>query len=272
MVESKRVIAAIIVCLKPHVFLTTCIILVIVHSIFVAIQRGVSINWRIDKQHDVTLSMTVLILFVALLWAAFFVFMVRFELRAELNSLLALFQCSKRGLRFLGVLAGHVILLTFVALVISLAVERSMPVNKQNDEKLSMDDGDNYHHVEDQNVNKGGSSQATNHGPKRFNYYHIEPVPGSFDSDYKTVFDAKSRIDRGYLLVIYKIWLTAIVYSFLYLVLENMCMIYADMSLVEFIHEGFLYAVAKLTGIDLSDYPAGEMLFNPLVRRRFATM
>lgn len=267
MVDSKRAIAAIIVCLKPHVFLTLCIILVIVHSIVIAIQRGISIEWRIDIQQDITLTMTLLILLVAFMWAAFFIFMVRFELRGEMESLLALFQCSKRGLRFLGVLAGHLILVTTVALLVSMVVENSAPVNGFKGDKLVANDGYIYNNIDD--IKKMRSKLKEN-PEKAVDFFHIRPAVSTSPSfDKKILFDTGNKINRAYILVVYKVWLTAIIYSFIYLVLENMSMFYADMSLVEFIHEGFLYVVTRLTGIDLSDYPAGEMLFNPLVRRRF---
>lgn len=270
MVDSKKVIAAIIVCLKPHVFLTLCIILVIVHSTLVALQRGISIGWRADMQQDVTLTMTILILFVAVMWATFFIFMVRFELRGEMESLLALFQCSKRGLRCLGVLAGHLILLTTVALLVSAIVENAMPISSFKGDKLLLNDGYTYYKINDvkkmQSLLKERSEDVVQ---RRIDYLHIQPVSTSRSSNNKILFETNTTIDRAYLLMVYKVWLTAIIYSFIYLILENMSMFYADMSLVEFIHEGFLCAVTKLTGIDLSDYPAGEMLFNPLVRRRF---
>lgn len=275
MVNSKRIIAAIIVCLKPHVFITLSIILVIVHSIVIAFQRGISLNWRVDVDQDVTLSTSMLIIAIALMWGAFFIFMINFELRSEMNSLLVLFQCSKRGLRFLGVLSCHVILLTFVALLVSLMVERSIPIGGFKSEKLVPKKSDDYTHREINEIKKTRSIFIDNPeelGRHRFDYLHTPPVPTSQNSVSKNFLNSRAKMDRGYLLIVYKIWLTAIVYSFTYLVLENMSMFFADMSLVECIHEGFLHAVAKLTGIDLSDCPAGEMLFNPLVRRRFAML
>lgn len=208
MVTLKRAIAATIVCFKPHVFLTLCILLVIGHSAIVATQKGVSNNWRVGKHYDLTLTMTTLILIVALVWTTFFIFIVRYELKNELDSVLVFFGCSKRGLRFLAVVGFHFLLLTVVALFVSNAVQRSIPD------------------------------------------------------------DQPSTIERSYLVTVYKIWLTAIVYAFLYLILENVVVFYTDYSLVEFVHEVFLISVAKSTGIDLSDYPAGESLINPLVRRR----
>lgn len=217
MVNLKRTIAATIVCFKPHVFLTLCILLVIAHSVIIGIQK----SWRVGRHLDATFTMTVLISMVALIWAAFFSFVARFELTNELEALLVLFHCSKRGLRFLGVVAFHFIMLTLIVFLVSAAVERSIPKEVMF-----------------------GPSESWN---------QMRPV---------------NRLDRGYLLVVYKIWLTAIVYAFLYLLIENMTFYYTDLSLVEFVHGHFLDAVTKLTGIDLSDYPAGEMLFNPLIRRR----
>lgn len=221
MASLKRFIAATIICFKPHVFLTLCILLVIAHSVIIAVHKSATSSWRIGRhQQDLTLTMTTVILFVALTWAAFSIYIVRFELRNELETLLILFQCSKRGLRFLGVVAFHWSLLIGVTMLVSAAVERSIPSSLPSED---------------------------------LKYY---PIAG--------------ERDRSYLLTVYKIWLTAIVYSFLYLLAENTVMFYTDMTLIEFIHAAFLTLVARLTGIDLSDYPAGEMLFNPLVRRRFA--
>lgn len=289
MVSFKRAIAALIVCFKPHVFLTLCILLVIAHSMVIVIQRGTSDGWRLGKQHDITLTMTTLILAVALIWAAFFLFIVRFELRNELESLLILFQCSKRGLRFLGVIAFHVGLLALVAILVSTAVERSIPGEKTYKATI-----DNYTMKADTNIidsvqvensdlifvdtnytqsstTNGQITPSDRHSPvKLYNRASQSNrlLQVGYSPKVKSKTTADARVGRDYLLTAYKIWLTAIVYAFLYLVMENLIMFYTDMSLVEFIHSGFLTIVAKLTGIDLSDYPAGEMLFNPLVRHR----
>lgn len=265
MFNPKRTIAALIVCFKPHVFLTLCILLVIAHSIIVAIKRGASNSWKLAGQHDVTLTMTTLILLVALIWATFFIFIVRFELRNELELLLIMFQCSKRGLRFLGVITFHFILLICIATLVSTAVEKSAPA----------DESHRNYYITPTSI---GLVEETAH----------LRVPGrTIDSDsikakselifrrtnmnkFRASSESKSQIDRDYLLVVYKIWLTAIVYAFTYLVMENLVTFYTDMSLVEFVHVIFITSVAKTTGIDLSDYPAGEMIFNPLIRRRLA--
>lgn len=262
-------------CLKPHVFISLSIILVIIHSIVIAFQRGISLNWRVDVNQDITLSMSMLIILLAIFWGAFFAFMIKYELRSEMNSLLALFQCSKHGFRFLGVLSGHVILLTFVALLVSFMVERSVPINDFESETLVTKTSGEYATPEINEIKKTRSifrhnlEESDRH---KYDYLHIQPVQSSQNRVSKSFLDPRANVDRGYVTIVYKIWLTAIIYCFTYLVLENMSMFFADMSLVEFIHEGFLHAVAKLTGIDLSDYPAGEMLFNPLVRRRFAML
>lgn len=274
MVSLKRAIAALIVCFKPHVLLTLCILLVIGHSIVIAVQKGAGNSWRVSSQHDFTLTMTTLILIVALIWAAFFIFIVRFELRNELESLLTLFQCSKRGLRLLGVVGFHVALLLFVSLIVSATVERSIPnqipstrfkarrpAANYNNSQVAVKDI--YHldtFVNDDGVQVAGSSSFipnTDLGFKRKTFSGEQYETG-----------ITNMMDRKYLLTVYKIWLTAIVYAFLYLIIENIVMFYTDMSLVEFVHISFLALVAKVTGIDLSDYPAGEMLFNPLVRLR----
>lgn len=298
MVSSKRAIAAIIVCFKPHVVLTLCILLVIAHSIVIAIQRGASNSWRLGK-HDITLTMTTLILIVALIWAAFFIFVVRFELRNELESLLVLFQCSKRGFRFLGVVIFHLGLLSLVALLVSAAVERSIPkdaeltLNQLGGGALKArqprgsghDDLEQYHLDLIRFFGNGRKTASVDDDDEEDNELVVDSSIETRSSTTNTEHYSKYRrfrirriqtneslggaIDRDYLLTVYKIWLTAIVYAFLYLTIENIVMFYVDMSLVEFVHSGFLHSVAKLTGVDLSDYPAGEMHFNPLVRRVF---
>lgn len=284
MVSMKRSIAALIVCFKPHVLLTLCILLVIVHSIVVTVQRGAGNSWRFGKQHDLTITMITLVLVVALIWAAFFIFVVRFELRNELESLLVLFQCSKRGLRFMGVVGFHVALLSLVALLVSVTVERSVPIEtadgrpsggRHNNTTMALQhlcraknapfDQDraavgDYAYDGDLIGPAGRRRQLAGDKAK------MRPLPGASPGGQ---FEArKGKLDREYLLTVYKIWLTAIVYAFSYLLIENVVMFYADMSLIEFIHDSFLSLVARTTGIDLSDYPAGEMLFNPLVRHR----
>lgn len=277
MVTLKSTIAAVIVCFKPHVFLTLCILLVIIHSIVVAIDQGTSNNWRTSNQYDLTLTMTTLVLIVALIWAAFFLFMVRFELRHELESLLMLFQCSKRGLRFLGVVGFHIFLLLLVTTIVSLAIEKSLPVRSARFEsKYHIKYFNNLHLNDNRSLDKNVegfnesqkvieklSNNSQFFGRLRYinDKFRRRPQKLSDDEDY-------GRPDRDYMLVVYKIWLTAIVYAFLYLILENAVMFYSDMSLVEFVHTIFLRIVVRTTGIDLSDYSAGEMLFNPLVDRR----
>lgn len=276
MVTLKGTIAAVIVCFKPHVFLTLCILLVIIHSIVIAIEQGTSNNWRIGNQYDLTLTMTTLVLIVALIWAAFFLFMVRFELRNELESLLMLFQCSKRGLRFLGVVGFHALLLILVTTIVSLAVEKSIPVRsvvplEARYHVKHLDNLKNNRSIDTHAEMSKGSQKAiekiSNHSELKGRLRYINdkfrqrPQKSSEDQGY-------GRSDRDYMLVVYKIWLTAIVYAFLYLLLENAVMFYSDMSLVEFVHYIFLRIVVRTTGIDLSDYSAGEMLFNPLVDRR----
>ena len=278
MVSLKRAIAALIVCFRPHVFLTLCILLVIVHSTIVAVQKGTSNGWRVEsRQHDITITMTTLILAVALIWAAFFIFIVRFELRNELDSLLVLFQCSKRGLRFLGVIVFHVGLLAFVGLLVSAVVERSIPTdrgrqvfNASIDHRIGASlEATQRARVAPVEANERFAGDLTGGGEMRL------PSEDEWNSAAKRRPGERSQTekatrhgpDRKYLLTIYKIWLTAIVYAFLYLIIENMIMFYADMTLVESVHGAFLTLVARLTGIDLSDFPAGEMLFNPLVHR-----
>lgn len=272
MFSLKRTIAAVIVCFKPHVFLTLCILLVIVHSIIVAIHQGSSNSWRSGNHYDVTLTITTLVLFVALVWAAFFLFMVRFELRNELESLLMLFQCSKRGLRFLGVVGFHVFLLCIVTLAVSIAVEKSMPQADTTQLEAASTGNDSIAlkpgavtpqetvNVFNNHSELGGRLHFVGKSAKLHSYRIA-----SFKETHRR---HKHHVDRNYMLAVYKIWLTAIVYAFLYLILENMIMFYSDLSLVEFVHCIFLRMVARTTGIDLSDYSAGEMLFNPLVDRR----
>lgn len=241
-----------------------------------------------------TLTMTTLILIVALIWAAFFIFIVRFELRNELESLLVMFQCSKRGLRFLGVIGFHIGLLCFVALLVSSAVERSIPItgrsnnktqpnimpelskqfgvidtNRGNDEEV-LDKQEIILRDEEDNLDDNQLVHQSTTATQDIHIFtgEIPPAYQRYNPRQKKIKKDEAGIDRDYLLTVYKIWLTAIVYAFLYLIIENVIMFYVDMTLVEFVHSAFLTIVAKLTGIDLSDYPAGEMLFNPLVRHR----
>jgi hypothetical protein len=302
MVSLKRTIAALIVCFKPHVLLSLCILLVIAQSIVIAVKRGVGSSWRLTGQNDLTLAMTTLVLVVALIWLAFFIIIVRFELRNELDSLLTLFQCSKRGLRLLGVIGFHVALLLIVSLIVSATVERSIPVSLDGDTtttttttgQTSRPAGMAYNHTttntpdicqvnvyqSDVHIDAGQRMTVTRSGrlagqrdadsnfkSTRANPVHRQGHNGPVLSGHGNAKNV-NLIDRNYMLTVYKIWLTAIVYAFLYLIIENLVMFYADMSLVEFVHISFLTMVAKLTGIDLSDYPAGEMLFNPLIRHR----
>lgn len=276
MVTLKSTIAAVIVCFKPHVFLTLCILLVIIHSIVVAIEQGTSNNWRVGNHYDLTLTMTTMVLVIALIWAAFFLFMVRFELRNELESLLMLFQCSKRGLRFLGVVGFHIFLLLLVTTLVSLAVERSIPRRSVVPFEVRHRDKDAYRRLKS-NSSIDKQAEALNDSQKLIdNLSNLSALKGrlEFINDQvkrkHKLSDGEEfiRPDRDYMLAVYKIWLTAIVYAFLYLILENVVMFYSDQSLVEYVHSIFLRIVVRTTGIDLSDYSAGEMLFNPLVDRR----
>lgn len=308
MVSLKRTIAAVIVCFKPHVFLTLCIILVIGHSVLVAFQRGTIKSMRqgaslSSKQFDPTLAMTSIVLLVALIWVSFFIFVVRFELRSELENMLVLFQCSKRGLRFMGVVAFHLALLATVGLLVSSVVKRSISLQQQselgNEWRIGSRRGrfmvarpllrvTQQHHAHRQPPVAGESniSPPPDDGDDAAMYLQLEEklelTLDKEDATNKTVINTKDQTnrqtardnqnnpidDKSYLARVYTIWLTAIVYSFVYLIIENMIMFYADTSLVEYVHGVFLKLVAKLTGIDLSDLPAGEMLYNPLIRRR----
>lgn len=286
MFNLKQAIAATIVCFKPQIFLVVCIILVIFHSILQAVQRGTDSSFFIAKQNDFTLTMTAVVILVALVWGALFILLIRYELRTEVECLLTLFQCSKRGLRFLGVVAFHVGLVAFVALLVSIAVERTIPLD------INTKASNNGYIMTARQLHRAEFSEQRSHGECRpvptsapqdnlgsqkkqtFFSNHIEPV-GCHTTNQKSHLDHDSEsspqsiANRKYISTVYKIWLTAIVYAFLYVVLENLIMFHTDMSLIEFVHEAFHIAVSKITGVDLSDYPAGEMLLNPLVRRRF---
>lgn len=285
MIELKQVIAATIVCFKPQIFLVICIILVIVHSIFQAIHRGEDGGIFIARQPDLTLTMTTVVIIVALIWGALFVFLIKYELRTEVECLLTLFHCSKRGLRFLGVVAFHVGLVVLVAVLVSMAVEKTVPL--ENNLKISNGRfvfGGRQNHrsrmVEYQSFSETSKCTPGKDPPcvserKAFISHLNEPERHDqtnvreHHSNFSPEGLSYSIANMKYISTVYKIWLTAIVYAFLYVVLENLIMFHADMSLIEFVHEVFHNIVTKLTGIDLSDYPAGEMLINPLVRRRF---
>lgn len=269
MISLKRTIAAIIVCLKPHVFLALCILLYICSVIIKTIQSGTGNSLRLGKQNDTTLTMSALIIIVASMWAIFLFLIARLELRNELEALLVLFQCSKRGLRFLGVVAFHIILLASVSLIVSAVVERLVPHARFSNGRLVIREIQNhYSKTDDEQVSRIRIDLPSVKVDKnQFVHKTERPTVRYYQLESRT--RPINDIERGTNdLLLYKLWFTAIVYAFLYLFFENLVMFYVDMSLVEFVHEAFLIAVAKVTGIDLSDYPAGEMLLNPLVRRR----
>lgn len=233
----RRAVAGIIVCFKPQVFLTLCILLVIAHSLVLTLQKGA----------EVTTTITCLILIVVLVWGVTFIFIVRFELRNELETLLNLFQCSKRGLRFLGVVAFHVAFLALVAMLVSSAVNNIQRSKNETEHEL----------VTLVQLKEGHTRYAIKSDDSKMRRARRDENIVRWSAE-----------ENHYLLFVYKIWLTAIVYAFLYVIIENLTMLYTDLTLVESVHDAFVNVVAKTTGIDLSDYPAGEMLFNPLVRRR----
>lgn len=284
MFELKQAIAAIIVCFKPQIFLVVCIILVIIHSIFQAIQRGASSGFLVAKQQsDFTLTITTVVVLVAFIWGILFILLIKYELRSEVECLLTLFHCSKRGLRFLGVVAFHIGLVVLVALLVSMAVEKTLPDGKSNatralNGRYTLDS--DRHHSRSALVERPSYSEIRsvpscissddrcNQRKETVGPEHVEPVANHIKIQNVESL-AQSVANRRYISTVYKIWLTAIVYSFLYVVIENLVMFHSDMSLVEFVHEAFHSIVTKLTGIDLSDYPAGEMLMNPLMRRLY---
>lgn len=229
------------------------VLTVIAQSVMVAIQKALNSSWRADKQAPFFVTVFVIFLF----WITFFTIILRYELQNELDSLLTLFQCSRRGFRFLGVVFFHVILLLTVVLLVSNIVERTHKVENQT----SLSPGGEFivsaelplHPTSTQHLSMSRTTSV-----------------GDIDGVRKDIAvpEVRRNKDHRYLTTIYKIWLTAIIYAFLYLTLENLILLYADSTLIEFVHTTFLQLVARLTGIDLSDNPAGEMLLNPLVRRR----
>lgn len=294
MISLKRAIAAFIVCFKPQCLLTLCILLVIAQSIVIAIQKGAPFsiisgsrrdtNQDHDHHHEqqqqskseLTFTMTTIVLVVALIWASFFISVIRYELRNEIESLLILFQSSKRGLRFLGVVFFHIGFLILVTCLVSSAVERSANLDvTSSDNDIYEQNQINFKATRQEEIvdNRNQQTIKLSTGLNRYNSGKPHLINRASGESYygKSNINKSSKSilsdDRVYLKRVYKIWLTSIVYAFLYLIIENVVMIYEDMTLIEFIHGVFLKAVAKLTGIDLSDYPAGEMLINPLVRR-----
>lgn len=290
MTSVKRLIAAFIVCFKPHIFLTICILAIILHTIKEALYRGIGSNWHNDNPSDTTITMTTIALLVVLIWSSFFIFMCRFELRNEQESLLILFQCSKHGFRFLGVVLFHLAFLAAVILIVSTLVNRSVRPARQKEfnSAINLYSRLDRRHQSLSDTDARGPTKASDQ------MHHVTQLPGrhfrynlmDFDAvDHRVEEDVNSHVNhknnirnpstthgpnRDYLSTVYKIWLTAIVYCFFYLIIENAVMFNTGMCLIEFVHTIFLNVVAKTTGIDLSDYPAGEMPFNPLVRRRIA--
>lgn len=243
MTRMKRAIACIIICFKPQALLMVCILTVILHSIVYAIQKAITSNWRTDKQISIVISIVIIVA----LWVTCLTFMLRYEIENEIETLLTLFQCSRRGLRFLGVVIFHIFLFLAVITLVSLFVDKTHRIDTLNSVTYS-----SASHVSHK------AQHVTRLLVQDRDLTRIKPGSGRVDR----------RLDNQHLAVIYKIWLTALLYAFVYITLEHIITFYADLSLIEFVHGAFLYSVAKLTGIDLSDYPAGEMYFNPLVRRR----
>lgn len=321
-VDTKRLLASLIVCFKPHVFLTISIILVIIRSLFAALERGTNDYSKTRQASDITILMVSVIALIAFGWATFFAMMVRYELQSELNSTLVLFQCSKRGLRFLGVIFFHILLLLSVLWLTSSAVERSVPkefarphqsiflnsnkyhtqrtssivigkaqinhrvmhLRSQQDDSfigpLNQPNNMNKQHQKQQQQNDQLTASTISHylrndPPDRYKQISYDENKEAHSNTHIPIRTRKgasqmsyTNSDRFHIVAIYTIWLTAIVYSLTYLILENIVMCYNDVTLIEYVHSVFLHGVAKLTGIDLSDFPAGEMLFNPLMRRR----
>lgn len=267
--------------------------------------------------------MTTVVLVIAVIWATFFIFMVRFELQNELQSILTLFQCSKRGFRFLGVLVFHLLLLATISCLVSAVVTRSvqdanlassgtlMSSQLGHKSRYTIHRQQQMRSIREKQATAPNQDELGNQGqpsrePSPFERqqsgttvqkqdggggdlltlpdYQIHRFKTNYNSRPKLLrstatmnrYDRESNTktiialssDKNYLVTGYKIWLTAIVYAFVYLIIENIIMFQSDMTLVEFVHSTFVQLVIKLTGIDLSDYPAGEMPFNALMRRR----
>lgn len=265
----KRFIAASIVCFKPQIFLTICILVIIVHSILIVIRSGVGMTWRTVRPIEISPTVFTMILFGFALWISFMLLICRTELQTELESVLVLFQCSKRGLRLLGVVVFHIAFVAIVSWMVSGLVNRSLMLSKSNREDIS------FNSMAEVDINYfRNSNRVQLKTPSKVDVYS-EEEQNLGDINYETIFERKFTMDKqtnfstnSYPAKVYKIWLTAVIYCFLYVFFENVIMFHTDMTLVEFVHAGFLNLVTKLTGVDLSDYPAGEMLFNPLVRRR----
>lgn len=63
----------------------------------------------------------------------------------------------------------------------------------------------------------------------------------------------------------YTVWICSILYSFFYFLLEEIVILFSrEDTLVEFIHLLFIKFTIKTTGIDLSEFPLGESIYNPI--------
>lgn len=90
------------------------------------------------------------------------------------------------------------------------------------------------------------------------------------DRNFQDMFVGGTRLQvnsKDVAILVYSLWSSAVTYSFSYFITELIFTAFdGEETLVEVIHNAFVKIFVKITGIDLSDYPAGESLDNPIER------
>lgn len=268
MITLKTMIAGFLVCFKPSIFITICCILILIRLVVEAIMQAFIFGWQASFSPSTDTNRTVtpvIIIFMMLwLWFCLFSYMFSFGVDQEMESILLLLQCSKRGFRLLGVVSFHLVLFGAVALLTASLVGQFEGNKIYSDHEARPRHHQQYQRL--QEIEKTGLRSDGNLGRRlemrskgRVSQYRSLPAQRPSN---------RPKSDIAFLVTIYQMWMTAIIYCFTYLIIENVVMYYTDLNLIEFIHFIFLFLVARITGMDLSDNPAGEMRFNPLVRRR----
>lgn len=257
MIDSKRTIATIIICLKPY----TVVLLSINLSLFTIFPLTMEKSNSGEKQP--------MVMFVGCLIATIFLFLtlclMRHEVEGEVENLLIHFHNSRRGLRFLGVAFFHLIFILLVVSVVSTLVDKAVP-------KQIPTNNHRYH------INRYHRKYYPN--TTIVSKHSIRTLP---NQDYfgRDIDDSTKQIgsrrhptkylkesERNLHVLIYKVTITTIIYTCLYFLLESTLAFYNDSNIIEFVHQTFVDFIILTTGIDLGDYGAGEMHFNPLIERR----
>lgn len=103
--------------------------------------------------------------------------------------------------------------------------------------------------------------------------YHFVSNNLPKDRNFQETFSGKTRLhvdSKDLAIIVYSIWSSAVTYSFSYFIVELiLTAIDGEETLIEVAHKLFVQSFVRLTGVDLSPYPAGESLDNP-IERNFA--